>query len=76
MKKRITPYNTGKVLIGKDYVPAPDKGLTEPSADMYHLQSKLLGSPMPTTLETWVFRVVAVVVLVAVAADMIVWRPN
>jgi len=35
-----------------------------------------LGSPMPTTLETWVFRVVAVVVLVAVAADMIVWRPN
>ncbi len=76
MKKRITPYNTGKVLIGKHYVPAPDKGLTEPSADMYHLQSKLLGSPMPTTLETWVFRVVAVVVLVAVAADMIVWRPN
>ena len=74
MKKHITPYNTGKVSIGKDYV-APKR---EPnvSEDMFNLQSKLLGSPTPTTLETWVFRVVAVVVLVTVMADLIVWRPN
>ena len=76
MKKHITPYNTGKVLIGKHYVPPTHRGLTEPSVDMYHLQSKLLGSPTPTTLQTWVFRVVAVVVLVTVMADLIVWRPN
>ena len=76
MKQKTVPYNTGKVLIGKDYVPPKDKGLTEPSEDMYHLQSKLLGKPTPTTLETWVFRVVAVVVIVTVMADLIVWRPN
>ena len=29
MNQKITPYNTGKVLIGKDYVPPKDKGLTD-----------------------------------------------
>lgn len=71
-----TPYNTGKVLIGKDYVPPKDKGLTEPSEDMYHLQSKLLGKPTPTSFETWMFRMVIAVTVVVAVLDLFVWRPN
>jgi hypothetical protein len=76
MKQKITPYNTGKVLIGKDYVPPKDKGLTEPSMDMYHLQSKLLGKPTPTSFETWMFRMVIAVAVVVAVLDLFVWRPN
>ena len=71
--KHITPYNTGKVSIGKDYV--PPKREPNVSEDMYNLQSKLLGSPTPTTLETWAFRVVVVVAVAVVMADLFVWRP-
>ena len=76
MNQKITPYNTGKVLIGKDYVPPKDKGLTEPSEDMYNLQSKLLGKPTPTSFETWMFRMVIAVIVVVAVLDLFVWRPN
>ena len=72
-KGKQLPYNTGKVSIGKDYV--PPKREPNVSEDMYNLQSKLLGSPMPTTLETWAFRVVVVVAVAIVMADLFVWRP-
>jgi hypothetical protein len=42
MKKTITPYNTGKVLIGLCYIPPiKDNGV---SKDMYRLQTALLKS--------------------------------
>jgi hypothetical protein len=42
MKKTITPYNTGKVLIGLCYIPpVKDNGV---SKDMYRLQTALLKS--------------------------------
>ena len=67
-----TPYNTGKVLIGKNYTP-PNRD--EVSPDMYELQSFMLGEPKRVPLETWVFRLVVAVALVVAALDLFVWRP-
>jgi hypothetical protein len=67
-----TPYNTGKVLIGKDYTPPTQH---EISPDMYEWQSFLLGEPKSTSFETWMFRVVVAVAVVVAALDLFVWRP-
>jgi len=75
MKKKVVPYNTGKVLIGVNYVPPKDKGVTEPSGDMFRLQSSLLNSPQPTAAETWVMRVVLAFCSAIVLLDLFVWRP-
>lgn len=75
MSKRVTPYNTGKVLIGSQYVPPKDKALLEPSKDMFVLQKSLIDAPKPTTLETWAMRYVLVFCLVVIALDLFVWRP-
>ena len=75
MKQKITPYNTGKVLIGEHYVPPKDKTLTEPSKDMSRLQSSLLGSPQPTSFETWMMRVVLAFCTAVIVLDLFVWRP-
>ena len=75
MKQKITPYNTGKVLIGKHYVPPKDKTLTEPSKNMFRLQSSLLGSPQPTSFETWMMRVVLAFCTAVIVLDLFVWRP-
>ena len=74
--KKTTPYNTGKVLIGKHYVPPKDKTLTEPSKDMFRLQSSLLGSPQPTSFETWMMRAVMTFAAIVIVLDLFVWRPN
>ena len=76
MKQKITPYNTGKVLIGEHYVPPKDKTLTEPSKDMARLQNAMLKNPQPTTAETWMMRVVMTFCAVVIVLDLFVWRPN
>ena len=75
MNKKVTPYNTGKVLIGVNYVPPKDKALLEPSRDMFRLQNALLDVPKPTTLETWMLRGVAVFCTAIIVLDLFVWRP-
>ena len=75
MKKTITPYNTGKVLIGVNYVPPKDKTLTEPSVDMARLQNAMLKNPQPTSFETWMMRVVLAFCAVVIVLDLFVWRP-
>lgn len=75
MKKKTVPYNTGKVLIGVNYVPPKDKTITEPSGDMFRLQSSLLNSPQPTTAETWMMRVVLAFCTAVIVLDLFVWRP-
>ena len=75
MKKKVVPYNTGKVLIGVNYVPPKDKGVTEPSKDMARLQNALLNTPQPTTAETWMMRGVLAFASVIVLLDLFVWRP-
>ena len=73
MEQKITPYNTGKVKIGKDWRP-PYR--CEIDGEMYDLQSKLLGKPPPTSFETWMFRMVIAVTVVVAVLDLFVWRPN
>jgi hypothetical protein len=75
MKKKTVPYNTGKVLIGVNYVPPKDKTLTEPSVDMARLQNAMLKNPQPTTAETWMMRVVLAFCAVVIVLDLFVWRP-
>jgi hypothetical protein len=77
MKKKVVPYNTGKVLIGVNYVPPKDKTLTEPSGDMARLQKAMLKNPnpQPTTAETWMMRVVLAFCAVVIVLDLFVWRP-
>ena len=75
MKKTITPYNTGKVLIGVNYVPPKDKTITEPSVDMARLQNAMLKNPQPTSFETWMMRVVLAFCAVVIVLDLFVWRP-
>ena len=75
MKKKVVPYNTGKVLIGVNYVPPKDKTLTEPSKDMARLQNALLKNPQPTAAETWMMRAVMTFASVIVLLDLFVWRP-
>lgn len=75
MKKKIVPYNTGKVLIGSQYVPPKDKALLEPSKDMFRLQRALTDAPKPTTLETWMLRGVMVFASAVIVLDLFVWRP-
>ena len=72
MKQKITPYNTGKVLIGKDYVPTTRHVVSQ---DMFRLQASLLGKPEPTTPETWMLRFVAAFAVVIIVLDLFVWRP-
>ena len=74
MKKKTVPYNTGKVLIGVNYVPPKDKTLTEPSVDMARLQKAMLKNPQPTTAETWMMRVVLALCAVVIVLDLFVWR--
>ena len=75
MKKKTVPYNTGKVLIGVNYVPPKDKTLTEPSVDMARLQKAMLKNPQPTSFETWMMRVVLAFCAVVIVLDLFVWRP-
>ena len=75
MKKKTVPYNTGKVLIGVNYVPPKDKTLTEPSVDMARLQKAMLKNPQPTTAETWMMRVELALCAVVIVLDLFVWRP-
>ena len=75
MKKKTVPYNTGKVLIGVNYVPPKDKTLTEPSVDMARLQNAMLKNPQPTSFETWMMRVVLAFCAVVIVLDLFVWRP-
>jgi len=75
MKKKVVPYNTGKVLIGVNYVPPKDKGVTEPSVDMARLQNAMLNNPQPTTAETWMMRVVLALCTAVIVLDLFVWRP-
>ena len=75
MKKTITPYNTGKVLIGVNYVPPKDKTITEPSVDMPRLQNAMLKNPQPTSFETWMMSVVLAFCAVVIVLDLFVWRP-
>ena len=75
MKKKTVPYNTGKVLIGVNYVPPKDKTLTEPSVDMARLQNAMLKNPQPTSFETWMMRMVLAFCAVVIVLDLFVWRP-
>ena len=75
MKKKVVPYNTGKVLIGVNYVPPKDKTLTEPSKDMARLQNALLNNPQPTSLEAWMMRAVMTFAAIVIVLDLFVWRP-
>tara|TARA_B110000971_G_scaffold199407_1_gene216692 strand:+ start:388 stop:648 length:261 start_codon:yes stop_codon:yes gene_type:complete len=67
-----TPYNTGKVLIGKDHVASSTEAI---SPDMYEVQSAMLSKPKPTSTIDWVFRVVVVAAVLVVWLDLSVWRP-
>ena len=75
MKKKVVPYNTGKVLIGVNYIPPKDKTLTEPSVDMARLQNAMLKNPQPTSFETWMMRVVLAFCTAVIVLDLFVWRP-
>ena len=75
MKKKIVPYNTGKVLIGVNYTPKPELPTDNPSADMARLQTALIDAPKPTTLETWMLRGVMVFASAVIVLDLFVWRP-
>ena len=48
---KTTPYNTGKVMIGKDWKP-PYR--CEIDAEMYELQSALLGEPQRRGFDSFV----------------------
>ena len=73
MKQKITPYNTGKVQIGKHYT--PPRRVEYVSEDMEDLQSVLLGNRR--ILAEKVVKYLGVAFIVAVIAmDMFVWRPN
>lgn len=75
MKKKVVPYNTGKVLIGVNYTPKPELPTDEPSRDMFRLQRALTDTPKPTAAETWMMRVVLVFCSAIVLLDLFVWRP-
>lgn len=75
MRKKVTPYNTGKVLIGVNYTPKPELPTDEPSRDMARLQNALLKTQQPTAAETWMMRVVLAFCSVVVLLDLFVWRP-
>ena len=47
MRKKVVPYNTGKVLIGVNYTPKPELPTDEPSRDMFRLQRALTDTPKP-----------------------------
>lgn len=70
---RRTPYNTGKVLIGRDYTP-----VTRPapaSQDMENLQLALLNKPKLRTIERIALGLLSCLALVVLALDLFVWRP-
>ena len=69
---KATPYNTGKVLIGKSYVP-PKRH--EVSPDMYEVQSVLLGEPKRVGVEAWAMRAITVVGVAVLLLDLFIWRP-
>ena len=73
MRKKVVPYNTGKVLIGVNYTPKPELPTDEPSRDMERLQNALLKTQQPTTAETWMMRVVLVFCSAIVVLDLFVW---
>tara|TARA_R110000796_G_scaffold41342_1_gene102295 strand:+ start:170 stop:382 length:213 start_codon:yes stop_codon:yes gene_type:complete len=69
---KATPYNTGKVLIGKSYVP-PKRH--EVSPDMYEMQSVLLGEPKQVGVAAWAMRAITVVGVAVLLLDLFIWRP-
>jgi len=69
---KTTPYNTGKVLIGKSYVP-PKRH--EVSTDMYEVQSVLLGAPKQVRVAAWAMRAITVMGVAVLLLDLFIWRP-
>lgn len=60
---KTTPYNTGKVKIGKDWKP-PYR--CEIGAEMYEVQSALLGEPKKTGFDSLVMWATVAVCIVAI----------
>lgn len=72
-KQKVLPYNTGKVEIGKHYVP-PQR--CEPvSVDMERLQTALIANRRILNWETIYTGVTVTALVVVIFMDLFIWRP-
>ena len=72
-KQKVLPYNTGKVEIGKHYVP-PQR--CEPiSADMERLQTSLIAERRRLDWETIYTTITVTALVVVIFMDLFIWRP-
>lgn len=73
MQKKNVPYNTGKIEIGKYYVPPQHRNPVSP--DMEDLQTALLGQQRHVDYGQLFVYIAGAIGFVVALLDLFVWRP-